>query len=601
MAYAIAGLLAGITTTVVGMGGGLLLLLALGLMAGPLAALAWTAPALLLGNLHRVWMYRNRVDWRITRALVRGALPGSVLGAVFAVGAPPLLLQAAMLAMTGLMVCQRGGWLKWRPGPGVITPASFANGAVCATTGGAGALTAPLLLAAGLSGEAWIATQSAGAVAMHAGRLAGYGMGGLVSLHGLAVSAGLAVALVLGNTMGGHIRRRIAAARKTQLELVAVLVCVALALFGVAGATSDDARAAPDLAAVDLGQTVGFRGPLPSRVIAGHVVGQAHLAGPAPGGNKICGGTPMRSNAVLAATLTAALCLPPLFGCGGPGAQRQADEEDEGLMEEADQGDAAAKATAKAPVAAKEAAPKVNPNKLPGESDDAAASRINEEGKALVKDGKYEQALLKFRTALELFPLSNAIFNIGSMLYTLKRHAEAYPYLEQTLKQPLAAEQRKVVLRYRGEVLKAVTPTHHLTQVKSNPPGAMMVLNSAPLPYPTPVQVLVPFGRAELLLSYPGFSEKKVIIESTSAKPPQAVSVRLARAVITAQAALRCPEGADVFVDGQIRGYEKVSLTLPAGKHMLRCGKGSASKAFERDITIVPGGAAAFDFHRDRR
>ena len=284
MAYALAGLLAGLTTTVVGLGGGLMLLLALGAMAGPQAALTWTAPALLAGNLHRVWMYRDQVDRKITWALVRGALPGSLLGAVLAVGAPPILLQVGMLAMTGVMLAQRAGWLRWRPSAGLITPVSFANGAICATTGGAGALTAPLLLAAGLSGESWIATQSAGAVAMHAGRLAGYGVGGLVSAEGLGVSAWLALALIAGNTLGGRVRGLIPARGRRTLEMAAVLVCVGLALFGVAAAAKQPGGPSHLATGSDPGHAVGSLEALPTPPVAGHVVGHIPSAGLGPAG-----------------------------------------------------------------------------------------------------------------------------------------------------------------------------------------------------------------------------------------------------------------------------------------------------------------------------
>lgn len=305
----------------------------------------------------------------------------------------------------------------------------------------------------------------------------------------------------------------------------------------------------------------------------------------------------MRSSAPLATAIVVALVLCTPAGCGGPAAQKVSGADDSGPTATAPA--AAQKVEPKAE--AKAEAPRVNANKRPGESDDAAASRLNEEGKALVRDGKYELALVKFRAALELFPLSNAIFNVGSMLYTLKRHAEAYPYLEQTLKQPLAAEQRKVVLRYRDDVLKAVAKTHKQVMAESNPPGATMELNSTPQPYPTPVPLLVPYGRVELVFRYPGFADKKVVLESTSAVPPKDISVRMARAVVSISLNLRCPEGADVFVDSQIRGYEKVSLTLSAGPHVMRCGKGSASKAFEREIKAAVDGPKEFDYHRDRR
>jgi len=236
MVCALAGIAAGLTTTVVGLGGGMMLLLILGLLADPKTALAWTAPALLAGNLHRVWMYRRQLDIRLARPLIAGAVPGSLLGAIFAVNAPAALLHGAMLAMAMLMVAHRAGWRRFGVTPRWIGPISLANGAVCACSGGAGLLTAPLLLSAGLSGEAWIVTQSAGAVAMHAGRLAGYGLGGGLTAQDLLISAGLALAVVLGNTLGSVVRRWLTEGVRRTLEPAAVLVCVGLAVTGLSGA-----------------------------------------------------------------------------------------------------------------------------------------------------------------------------------------------------------------------------------------------------------------------------------------------------------------------------------------------------------------------------
>ena len=50
---ALLGILAGILTTLAGLGGGMLLVLALSLTSSPVTELAATAPALSLGNLHR--------------------------------------------------------------------------------------------------------------------------------------------------------------------------------------------------------------------------------------------------------------------------------------------------------------------------------------------------------------------------------------------------------------------------------------------------------------------------------------------------------------------------------------------------------------------
>ncbi len=317
----------------------------------------------------------------------------------------------------------------------------------------------------------------------------------------------------------------------------------------------------------------------------------------------------MRCHSFPTAALALAICLPALSGCGAPAAQRQpeADHADVPNQHAPNQhapkqhGAQAATADSGAAAPAPVAAPKVNPNRRPGESDDDAASRLNEDGKVLVQAGKYEQALEKFRSALELFPLSNAVFNVGSMLYTLKRNEEAYPYLEETLKQPLATEQRKVVLEYRANTLKALAQTHAVIEVSTNPPGATMVINKKPWPYATPARVLVPFGKATLVISSSGFASQTVVIESSSAAPPKDVSVRLAKAVVSAKATVHCPAGADVFIDSEIRGYEHATLTLPAGPHVVRCGKGSASKAFERKFTAFSDAPGVFDYRGETR
>ena len=82
---------AGLLTTVAGLGGGILMLLAVSLATDPKVALVATAPALLAGNLHRAFLFRGDVDRRVARAFALGAFPGSVLGGalLFSAHAPP--------------------------------------------------------------------------------------------------------------------------------------------------------------------------------------------------------------------------------------------------------------------------------------------------------------------------------------------------------------------------------------------------------------------------------------------------------------------------------------------------------------------------------
>ncbi|MCO4761548.1 MAG: PEGA domain-containing protein [Myxococcales bacterium] len=238
--------------------------------------------------------------------------------------------------------------------------------------------------------------------------------------------------------------------------------------------------------------------------------------------------------------------------------------------------------------------------KRAGESDDGAAARLNEEGKKLVRKGKYYAALDRFHAALALFPISNAIFNVGSMLYTLKQYQEAFPYLEQTLRAPLAPEQRQVVLRYRADTLKFLKMTHAAIMVRTNPPGAKVLVNGKALPFPAPTRVLVRFGRSDVTAKYPGFSATTVVVKSSSAKPPKDIVVRMKREEPYAKVTVRCPKGADIFIDGRMSGFSEARTKLLMGNHVIRCGKTNHSQAFERKVDVLrrsdPSFSNTFDF-----
>lgn len=228
------GVLAGLLTTIAGLGGGILLQVALSLSLGPRVALAITAPALLIGNLHRAILYRAHIDRGVARSFVIGALPGSVVGGLAAVVMPVWAIHGLMLAMTSLAVARYAGLWRWRPSARVMVPAAAGIGGISATSGGAGLLVSPLMLSTGLTGEAYISTVAVSAVAMHTGRLLAYGAGGLVTARTLAYGAGLTVAILVGNTLGARARRVIPESAGPRLELAVLLVATALAVAGVA-------------------------------------------------------------------------------------------------------------------------------------------------------------------------------------------------------------------------------------------------------------------------------------------------------------------------------------------------------------------------------
>ncbi|MBK8251209.1 MAG: sulfite exporter TauE/SafE family protein [Polyangiaceae bacterium] len=228
------GAFSGILTTVAGLGGGILLLLALSLVWGPVQALAVTAPALLISNFHRLVLFRKDLDKRVSWMFALGALPGSLVGGLLAARVPEGILTWMMIAMTLLAVTRALKLWSWNPSPGVLLPAGAAIGVLTGTSGGAGVLVAPLLIASGLKGNAYIATAALCAVAMHSGRVFGYSASGLLSRETLLHTATLSVALLVGNVIGKWARARFLNDQKAQrIEIVTLVACVLLSVSGL--------------------------------------------------------------------------------------------------------------------------------------------------------------------------------------------------------------------------------------------------------------------------------------------------------------------------------------------------------------------------------
>jgi hypothetical protein len=230
---ALLGLLAGVLTTIAGMGGGLFLLMALGLVYGPHVALAVTTPALLVSNLHRGWLFRGDIDWTLARLIAIGVIPGAILGALVLPGLPDWVVAALFTASTVFALLRATGRVTLRPKPRWITAYSLAIGALAATSGGAGMLIAPLILSSGTTGSRYVATVAIGAVAMHAARVIGYGsVGLLVPAH--LVDAGVILAgLLVGNLVGRRMRSHVGAVTERRVELGALLVANAFAIVAV--------------------------------------------------------------------------------------------------------------------------------------------------------------------------------------------------------------------------------------------------------------------------------------------------------------------------------------------------------------------------------
>ncbi len=230
--YVCLGILAGALTTVAGLGGGMLLLLALATLGDPHRALAATAPALLIGNLHRVLAGRREVDWETARPLLLGAFPGALLGGVVVASIPDRVVALLMLAMTALALGRRFGLKLALPAKAGL-PVGLITGALTATSGGAAVLLAPFLRARELSGRAYVVTTAITAVAIHLARVMSYGVNGMSDRSTLALGGLLALSIAVGNVAGDRLARRLAESTQTRIQDGVMVLCTALALVGV--------------------------------------------------------------------------------------------------------------------------------------------------------------------------------------------------------------------------------------------------------------------------------------------------------------------------------------------------------------------------------
>jgi uncharacterized membrane protein YfcA len=226
-------LLAGAITTVAGMGGGLVLLLGLSMFMDPLTALTVTGPGLLVGNLHRAWMYRVDIDRSLAWRFALGGAPAALVGGLVAVALPPLIIRVALLVLASLAAAKvLFGW-SWKPPVSAMIPGGAAVGFVTATSGGGGLISGPLLLAAGLTGRRYVATGAVGASAIHVFRIAGYGAGGAMAEGVLLLGAVAALCIPAGNLVGSRIRDRLPEVAIPRIEIGIVLVMMVLAASGL--------------------------------------------------------------------------------------------------------------------------------------------------------------------------------------------------------------------------------------------------------------------------------------------------------------------------------------------------------------------------------
>jgi hypothetical protein len=227
-----AGVLAGVLTTLAGQGGGLFLLTVLSWRVGPHLALALSTPALLIANAHRTLDGRRDIVWPVARRALWAAVPCSVIGGLLAGLVPEWVIRVSLLGLAAFAFARAFGWVRARFTERSMPWAVGGVSVLTGTSGGAGILLAPVLLATGLSGAPYIATQSVIAVAMHGGRLLAYGSAGMLRDVDPLTLVIVTVAIVAGNVVAARARRFLPLRAVPWIEYGVLGVCTVVTVGG---------------------------------------------------------------------------------------------------------------------------------------------------------------------------------------------------------------------------------------------------------------------------------------------------------------------------------------------------------------------------------
>lgn len=231
LAASAAAFVLAMVSAVAGFGGGVLALPVFTGLFGVRTAVPVLTITQLASNASRVWFNRHQLRWDIIARFAAGAVPTALLGG-FLLSRAPL---AVLLRVLGVFLLVVVVWRRVRPTPRspsrrAFTGVGAASGLGSALLGSVGPLTAPFFLAAGLVRGAYIGTEAACALLMHATKLIAYGATALLDQRVLALGIALTPATLAGAWVGKKIADRLSDRAFTTLVEVGLVVAGVLFL-----------------------------------------------------------------------------------------------------------------------------------------------------------------------------------------------------------------------------------------------------------------------------------------------------------------------------------------------------------------------------------
>ena len=145
-----------------GLGGGMLLAMAIAPVVGVKALVPIVAVAMLVNHIFRVWVFRHSVDWSTATFMTCIAVPTTVLGAVVYVALSAKTIAVMIGTFVFLFVVARRliGGQAWRLNKIALGGVAIVFGFLSGSTIGAGMVVVPALLGFGLTGAALVGTDA---------------------------------------------------------------------------------------------------------------------------------------------------------------------------------------------------------------------------------------------------------------------------------------------------------------------------------------------------------------------------------------------------------------------------------------------------------
>ncbi|HEV8388361.1 MAG TPA: sulfite exporter TauE/SafE family protein [Dongiaceae bacterium] len=222
----VAAFVAGTCSGMTGFGGGLLLPPILAPILGVEHVVPVLSFAMLITNVHRLLLYRKHANLKLIGLVLITIVPAVVLGTSIYLGMPADMISIVLgsFLLLSIPVGRFFARRQIRLGPAGLSVASGCFGIISGTTPGAGMLMVPVLLGAGLVGEAFLATDASISIAVNLTKAAIFNQLGGLPLGLLAIGLVIGACTVPGNYAARWILRRTSVRLHTRLLETIVLV-----------------------------------------------------------------------------------------------------------------------------------------------------------------------------------------------------------------------------------------------------------------------------------------------------------------------------------------------------------------------------------------